>query len=474
MREQLPFYPFKITSRSLTPTRTNKLRLSWFIMGTAFGIACALAANERLPSFMAPTPLVEVVEKPNTAAVDAALNAAFNNETPPAPNGPTIYPLTLTLKVEDGDTFIDMLTDTGVSSEEAHNAVRAIGKEYNLKRLDVGQSITVELDKSEKDSGKPIIKSIGLPISPAASLEMVRTKDNGFAVKKTQAPVTRKLKRAKASIEGSLYETGINQGLPPALLAELITAYSYDVDFQRDIKRGDKLDVLYDRMETDEGIPAGYGNVLFAELGLGDRTLKIYRYVDKSGRADYYNAKGESVRKALLRTPINGAKITSGFGLRSHPILGYSRMHRGVDFGAPIGTPIYAAGDGTVNYVGRKGAYGNYLRIKHTAKYATAYAHVSRFAKNVKMGGKVKQGQIVAYVGTTGMSTGPHLHYEVLVGSDQVNPAKMKFKTGNVLTGKELANFRKTIEQLEAQLSNTSAGQMNMAMVSDSTPSTAR
>ncbi len=209
------------------------------------------------------------------------------------------------------------------------------------------------------------------------------------------------------------------------------------------------MDVLFERFETKDGEVAGHGDVIFADLDLGDRDLRIYRYVDKNGNVDYYNEKGESVRKALPKTPINGAQITSGYGMRNHPILGYSKMHRGVDFGAPTGTPIYAAGDGVVEFVGQKGGYGNYLRIKHNNKYASAYAHISRFASGVAPGHRVKQGQIIAYVGSTGMATGPHLHYEILVNNEQVNPSNVKFKTGNVLGGKELVAFRKNMHHIE-------------------------
>ena len=209
-----------------------------------------------------------------------------------------------------------------------------------------------------------------------------------------------------------------------------------------------RMDVLFERLETKNGEVAGHGDILFADLDLGDRDLKIYRYVDKNGHADYYNEKGESIRKALLRTPVNGARISSGFGMRNHPILGYTRMHRGVDFAAPVGTPIYAAGDGTVGYAGRKGGYGNYMRIRHNGTYASAYAHISRFASGMSEGHKVKQGQIVAYVGQTGMATGPHLHYEILVNGEQVNPANVKFKTGGALQGKELAAFRNNVSRI--------------------------
>ncbi len=274
------------------------------------------------------------------------------------------------------------------------------------------------------------------------------------AVSLVEAPLQRRTVTARGSITSSLYETGIQLGIPANMLAELIRVYSYDVDFQRDIKRGHTLEAVFERMQTEEGEIAGYGNLLYAQLTLGQRALPLYRYTDKSGNTDYYNAKGESLRKALLRTPINGAKITSGFGMRMHPLLGYSKMHRGVDFGAATGTPIYAAGDGVVVMAGVKGTYGNYVQIKHNDKYSTAYAHASRIARGVKVGGRVKQGQVIAYVGTTGRSTGPHLHYELIASGAQVNPASVKFKTGNTLGGKELASFKTKVAQVQALLKN--------------------
>lgn len=417
-----------------------------------------------LPAPIPPTVIATETSPPLLAAKESA------PAEPATVEHETIYPLTLTLTVENGDTLIEMLTDTGVSYEEANNAVAAVRKAYDVRKLGVGKSLTIELDKNPDMPEKPIIKSVVLPLSATASLEISRTPKHTFEAKTMHTPVSRTLKRASATIDSSLYETGISQGMSPALLAELITAYSYDVDFQRDIRRGDKIDALFERMETDDGTPAGYGNVLYAELTLGSKPIKIYRYVDKDGNTDYYNEKGESVRKALLRTPINGAKITSRFGLRKHPLLGYTKMHRGVDFGAPTGTPIYAAGDGTVDYAGSKGGYGNYLRLKHNNGYATAYGHVSRFAKGMRAGSKVKQGQIVAYVGSTGMSTGPHLHYEVLLKGQQVNPAGVKFKTGTILAGKELAAFRKNVDQVQAQLASVENGKLAMATPSKKNP----
>jgi murein DD-endopeptidase MepM/ murein hydrolase activator NlpD len=483
MQEQAPFYPVRVRSRSVSKRRSK--RASWFVFGAGFGIGCSLILSST--SLVAlPSAVIEAAtmhrmvameeptsETPVTKGIDVVALAITSPLAPAAPPvkiaeakpAPAMYPLALDLKVMNGDTLMNILTDTGVSYEEAHNAVGSMGKLYNPKKLDIGQSVSVILDKGMEGSETPIIASLKLPISATDVVHVTRKDtEDAFIAKKVTAPVERKLARAAGRIDSSLYETGMAQGVPVSILSEIIGAYSYDIDFQRDIQPGDNMDVLFERLQTKEGVVAGHGNVLFAELDISGKNMKIYRYVDKKGNADYYNEKGESVRKALLRTPINGAKITSGFGMRNHPIMGYSKMHRGVDFGAPTGTPVYAAGDGTVSYSGRKGSYGNYLSIKHNNKYSSAYGHLSRFASGISSGKKVKQGQIVAYVGSTGMSTGPHLHYEILSNNTQVNPSGVKFKTGTVLQGKELAAFRKNVEQIQAHLAVTPKAKTDVAM----------
>lgn len=367
------------------------------------------------------------------------------------------YPLSMDLKVQRGDTLISMLGDIGISMDDARAVVDSIRPIYNPRSLTAGLNISVDLDKEPDDTGNPVLARLSIPLSNIASVEVkpVPSSEKGrYDARKVELPVENKLVRSGGTIDSSLYETGVKSGIPPALLSELITAYSYDVDFQRDIRQGDALDVLFERTQTMDGEATGYGKVLFADLNLRSNSIKIYRYVDKSGDADYYNENGESMRKALLRTPVNGARITSRFGKRTHPILGYTKMHRGVDFGAPTGTPIYAAGDGIVEYAGNKGGYGNYVRIRHNGTYKTAYGHISRFAKGLSSGKKVKQGQIIAYVGSTGMATGPHLHYEVLQNNAQVNPAGVKFKTGTVLKGKELLAFKQKVDNIHKQLAS--------------------
>ncbi len=422
MNDQAQPYPLKVTSRSLSATRTTKLRVSWFIVGTAFGIGCTAAlmssAQSVTPwknSALTAAPSVSVAaaqpaQAPVAKADDVAAPVVLSTDKPdtaaPEQVADNSYPQTLTLTVKNGDTLINLLTDAGVPHDEAYNVFQAIKSVYDPKRLDIGQNLSVELNKGGTAAG-PIITALALPISATASLEVKRKDDNSFDVKKVDAPVEKKLSRAGGKIDGSLYQTGIDNGIPASLLNEVIQAYSYDVDFQRDIKEGDAMDVLYESLETKDGVVAGHGDMIFAELDLGDRTMKLYRFVDADGHASYYNEKGETIRKALLRTPINGATITSGYGMRNHPILGYSKMHRGIDFGAPTGTPIYAAGDGTVEFEGRKGGYGNYLKIHHNGMYSSAYGHISRFAENVHVGSHVKQGEVVAYVGATGMATGP-------------------------------------------------------------------
>jgi len=479
-------YPVKIVSRTASLARIRKIRLSWLVASVAFGFGCTSA----LTPFFDNLEMV-VAAKNETALAVASLKKAASLEdivgAAPADIVPaeTViaqevakekaaqkrtlevaknYPLSLDLKIQKGDTLVGLLTDVGVSSSEAKSAFETVRTVFNPRKLTAGSKVAVVLDKAS--DGSIIVRNLKLPSSALSTVELARTRDDDFIVKKTDTPLTKKLARAGGTIDSSIYQTGAEAGIPPAMLGEIINAYSYDVDFQRDIKKGNSIDVLFERMETKDGVAAGNGNLVYAELNLGNKVQKLYRYTDKNGNSDFYNEKGESVRKALLRTPISGARITSGFGMREHPLSGYTKMHKGVDFGAPTGTPIYAAGDGVVEVVRRENGYGNYLKIKHNTKYSSAYAHLSRYASGIKQGKFVKQGQIVAYVGSTGASTGPHLHYEILANNSQVNPANVKFKTGNVLAGKELLAFKGNQGKIESRLASIARGK-TVAMVDE-------
>jgi hypothetical protein len=249
---------------------------------------------------------------------------------------------------------------------------------------------------------------------------------------------------AAGVVRSSLYGAGLNAGIPAGVLVEMIRAFSYDVDFQREMHPGDGFEVVFERFTNEEGVLARHGAVIYAALTLQGRQRRIYRHQTADGAWDYYTERGESVRKALLRTPINGARLTSRFGNRHHPILGYTAFHRGVDFGAGAGTPILAAGDGRIEQMGWNGGYGNYVRLRHTNEYSTAYAHMSRFARGLRPGAQVRQGQVIGFVGSTGRSTGPHLHYEVIRGGRQINPLGVRFAAGRKLAGQELARFNAT------------------------------
>jgi murein DD-endopeptidase MepM/ murein hydrolase activator NlpD len=240
--------------------------------------------------------------------------------------------------------------------------------------------------------------------------------------------------------------------LPPQILAAFIRNYSYNVDFQRDIQPGDKFQVLYQLTVNDRGEMVRPGNILVASLDVDGAAQKIYLSQTSDGGLDYFSPDGRSIRKILLRTPVDGAKITSGFGMRMHPILGYTKMHKGVDFGAPAGTPVYAAGDGMIEKMGWYGGYGKYVRIRHSSEMGTAYAHLSRFNPELHEGSRVRQGEVIAYTGATGEATGPHLHYEVLKNGTQVNPLTVTGPLGNVLAGRELVAFHKVMDDYDRQI----------------------
>jgi murein DD-endopeptidase MepM/ murein hydrolase activator NlpD len=257
-----------------------------------------------------------------------------------------------------------------------------------------------------------------------------------------------------ATIDSSLYLAAMQAGIPAAIVVEMIHMFSYDVDFQRDVQPGDQFEIFYDHMYTAEGEPARPGEILTASMTLSGKTHTLYRF-ETTEEDEYFDVEGNSARSLLMRTPVDGARISSTFGARRHPILGYTRMHQGIDFAVGTGTPIMAAGNGTVITAGRSGGYGNLLVIRHANGFSTAYAHLSKYANGVRKGARVRQGQIVAYSGSTGLATGPHLHYEVRENGAQVNPATIKVANGRKLEGQELALFlaeRERIEQLVASI----------------------
>ena len=351
------------------------------------------------------------------------------------------------LSVGEGQTIAGVLQDAGVSGSDAFYAVKELGKHFDVRRVRSGQKIGVHF--KELEDGSMDFDGLTMKISPVKQVKVTKAEADSFVASLEEEELERKVYGRIAKIETSLYGSAARADIPAPIIAEMIRIYSWNVDFQRDVRRGDEVEVLYEAFETEDGDYSKYGKILYANLSSGDREKPIYRYEMADGRVDYFGPDGQSTRKTLMRTPVDGARISSGFGMRRHPILGYNKMHKGVDFAAPTGTPIYAAGDGVVEYVGRRGAYGNYVRIRHNSKLKTAYAHMSKYRKGLRKGQAVKQGEVIAYVGSTGRSTGPHLHYEVLLNGTQVNPRSMKLPIGEVLKGKELAKFKAFIRGVD-------------------------
>jgi murein DD-endopeptidase MepM/ murein hydrolase activator NlpD len=404
------------------------------------------------------TPLAEPLRVHHAPAPSAGNESASNAAPAPATAEPA-WPLVKVVEVARGDTLIDILLASGVAQDDAVDAVDALRSVFRPKDLKPGQEITLGFDPyghHPVEDGALQLASLNLQPSVERNVIVNRDENGGFVAQAIDRPLALKVAVADGTIESSLFEAGQDAAVPIDVLSQTVKAFSYDVDFQREIQPGDRFEIVYERYEDDRGQLARTGNVLYAALIQGDTAKEIYRFEPEDGSADFYNAKGESVRKELLRTPLDVIRITSTFGMRKHPILGYSRMHKGVDFAATTGTPIFAAGDGTVAILGTQSGYGNYIRIKHSAQYATAYGHMSRFASGLRPGSKVRQGDVIGYVGSTGMATGPHLHYEVLVDGTQINPMSVKL-AGRKLDGKELRRFealKAEVKQLRRNLAD--------------------
>lgn len=359
--------------------------------------------------------------------------------------GLTIEEVSQIVEVKQGDTLIELLVDAGASQEDAYAAVTALEPAFSPRELKPGQAIELTFASALTTvrAETANIQLVGLQIAPDAERDVAvnRSFDGLFTVMEIEHPLQQTTVRGSGTIDTSLYEAALDAGVSITALTEMIRAFSFDVDFQREIQPGDSFEIVYDHYLDENGEVVKTGDVVYASMTLSGETLELYRFTPTSGIWDFFNPNGESVRKALMRTPIDGARLTSGFGMRTHPTLGYTKMHRGVDFGAPTGTPIYAAGDGVIEKIGRNGGYGNYIRIRHNSEYSTAYAHMTGFANGLGQGDRVRQGDVIGYVGSTGNSTGPHLHYEVLVAGEQVNPLDIKLPAGEKLAGADLEAY---------------------------------
>jgi len=404
-----------------------------------------------------------------------------------------------TITLDKGDTMVSALVDAGATKDDASAAALALAKVYPLRSLRAGMTLNLTFDPVVKESSNAaatapassvqpqVIDTMSLSgdavdpnddssgnfvaaesstagrllsvsFSPSIEHEVTISREatGSYVANDNVMQLVAHQHRAGATIDSSLYLAAMQAGIPADVVVEMIHMFSYKVDFQRDLRPGDSFEVFYNYYYTPDGHAAKNGQITYGRMKLGDREISLYRYQpDPNEPPDYFDEHGQSAKGMLMKTPVDGARITSGFGMRFHPILGYTRMHKGVDFGVPIGTPVMAAGAGTISFMGVQHGYGNFVLVNHGNGYSTAYGHLSRFAPGLHIGSHVRQGQMIAKSGMSGMATGPHLHYEVRINNVQVNPTTVKIAQGRTLSGRDLQNYLVERLRIDTVIANT-------------------
>ncbi len=407
----------------------------------AASVASAAALASVLPPQIEPTALADLPEPRLTRAL--AEDQGFAALLAGALEGRTAE----IRRVARGSTMAGLLDGAGVSREERNAAVHALSEVFDLRRLQAGQEVTVYLRRTEEEA-----RLMGLAFEPeeARLVHLTQVADGDFRARDVLTPLTARIVRAEGEITNSLFVDATAQGAHHQTIAEIADLLGYSIDFQREIHPGDRFEILFEEFVDPEGRPVRPGTLYYMAFTPRGRRLEYYRFENEHGEVEYFDAEGRSARRFLMRTPVNGARLSSHFGTRRHPISGYTRMHRGTDFAAPTGTPIYAAGNGVVERANRFGGFGNYVRIRHANGYQTAYAHLHGFARGIRAGVRVRQGQTIGYVGSTGRSTGPHLHYEVIRNGQHVNPMRLNLPTGRSLEDAERAAFMAERDRIAA------------------------
>ncbi len=353
--------------------------------------------------------------------------------------------------VKEGDNYESIINSIEVPNAEKKVFLETIKKNQKIKILRPNQKIYFKIDKKDK----PKIIEFIIEVSKKKEIYFVRNIENENFKSKTIEKNLKKIVTYKESkITSSLYQSAIDLKIRPNIIIEFARLYGFQVDFQRDIWKDDSFQIIYEEFLNDSGEIIETGNIIFANLNLKNEDLKLYRHEYEKNKIDYFDENGKSMKKTLMKTPINGARLSSSFGKRKHPILGFTKMHTGTDFAAPMGTPILASGDGLVVRAKWCGGGGNCVKIKHNRVYQTVYAHMSKFARGIKKGARVKQGQIIGYVGSTGLSTGPHLHYEVIENGKKINSQKLKLPSGKVLKGNQRKIFEVNKIKIDVLKSN--------------------
>ena len=339
--------------------------------------------------------------------------------------------LNISHKVAKNETLNSIFKTYKIPNKEINLILNNLSKKDEINNLKINEIVEIKIDKFENKVAKLL-----LPVSKTKKIEFIRNFQKDLFIRKEIITNLKKIIVFKeGKITQSLYRAAIDKGIQPNIIVEFARIYGFQIDFQRDIRRNDLFQIIYELYEDENKKIHNTGNILFADLILSNQSNAFY-YFNKKGEEGHYDLNGKSVKKALMKTPINGARLSSKFGLRKHPIDGYNKMHRGTDFAAPEGTPIMASGDGVILKSSWCGGGGNCIKIKHNSTYSTIYAHLSKFANGMRKGKRVKQGQIIGYVGSTGKSTGPHLHYEVIHNGLKINSQTLKLPSGKILKGK--------------------------------------
>jgi murein DD-endopeptidase MepM/ murein hydrolase activator NlpD len=443
----------------------------WLKVGMCFGSLALVAAlclmawpekevSQRLasevhqqPESGTPMPQMAVSETPTTEIAGVLPAPESTDPVPPDFSSPVAPPsVEASVQLKKGDTIARVLDRLGVAAADVADIVAVLAEHVRLDRLSIGQALTVKLKAPDDDAATAVVLGLTIRPEPQREFTVERGDDGDYSIEEEVFAVAPRVRRASGTVDGSVIGAAEAAGVPHGPLAEMLRAFSWDVNFQHDIKVGDRFDVLIERAWTSDGQPVDGGRVLWAELttGGGAESYSIYRFKPRDGEEFFYNSEGESVIKALLRTPLNMSRISSHFGQRRHPVLRFTRLHAGVDFAAPPGTPILAAGAGHVIEAGLFGGYGKWVKIAHDGNLATGYAHMSSIAPGVKRSARIRQGQVIGYVGTTGLSTGPHLHFELHRGGRPVDPLSMARTAQRArLAGQDLERFKAQIAETD-------------------------
>lgn len=427
----------------------------------AIGYAAAVMAafiisTAKNGEVIASIPSQEIILEHNIIEQDIAINqtAIQNLTTTYNENAENINKTKLVTKeieVVKGDSFLAILTNIGLSYSEANRAITAYKPIFDARNIKIGQKI--KFDIVEDNETNEILSLEKIVIEPSIGKKLVLNKniDEDYTAKIIEDELIDEIVAAKGEINGALSVSMAKAGVPSRISASFTNIFSFSVDFKKDIRAGDEFEIIYENKINENGDVVKTGDIVYASITLRKQKIELYRYEDGKGNADYYTEKGVALKRTLHRKPLamQNARVSSPFGKRRHPIYKNVRVHWGIDYAAPRGTPIFAAGDGVVEVAKYNGGYGKYIRIKHNSEYSTAYAHMHNYANGVKSGKRVKQGEVIGYVGNTGKSTGPHLHYEVIQNGKRINPATIRAATGENLKGNDLEKFKKRVAMLQ-------------------------